>query len=111
MMLEVATAPSEPISTLDFARTSRTKSDRNWRRHSEAAVSAELLFAVLFIGSITSLPRDCAEGSDPDASSIAVDSGTRDERYNVTKHVPAPSPCRSRRGPAPVPFSDHPRAV
>ena len=106
MMLEVATAPSEPISTLDFARASRTKSDRNWRRHSEAAVSAELLFAVLLIGSITSLPRDCAEGSDPNASSIAVDSGTRGDRYNVTKHGPAPAPCRSPQDRPAVRCSD-----
>jgi hypothetical protein len=65
MMLEVAIAPREPISILDFARASWTKSDRNWRRRSEAVVSAGLLFVVLHIGSITSLPRDCAGGSDP----------------------------------------------
>lgn len=59
MMLEVVTAPREPISTLDFARASRLKSDRNSQRHSgAAAVSAGFLFGVPLIGSITSLPRD-----------------------------------------------------
>ena len=60
-------------------------------------MNAGLLFAVLLIGSITSLPRDCAGGSDPSAWSIAVDSGTRGDRYNVTKHGPVPAPCRSPR--------------
>lgn len=47
------------------------------------SVSTVLFVVALVIGSITSLPRVCAEGSDANASTLVGGSGTCGDRYNA----------------------------
>lgn len=47
------------------------------------SVSTVVFVMALVIGSMTSLPRVCAEGSDASASTFVGDSGTCGDRYNA----------------------------